>query len=754
MPKFTAAHWGSYRVTEQGLVPVETDPQPADAGRAWLHTSQDASMRVARPAFRRGWLNGRDKDRSGDAQFVELPWDEALDIVADEVRRVIATHGNSAIYAGSYGWASAGRFHHAQSQLKRFLNCIGGYTYSKNTYSHAGGEVLWPHVIGSTNLDLVNSLTTWDQITDHCQLLVAFGGISPRTAQISSGGTSTHQLRAWLDRVRDGDCRLVNISPVAGDLEGAEWRSIRPGTDLALILALSHTILSRGLEDRDFLARCTVGSDRFRDSVMGVSDGVPKTPEWAAPICHIPAREIEALAVAMTQARTMLSMAWSLQRQDRGEAVIWAGLNLACLLGQVGQPGCGFGFGYGSMNTNGRPVRRWKWPSMPQGINPVTEFIPTARITDMLESPGQQYRYDGGTYTYPDARLVWWAGGNPFHHHQDLNRLARAWRNPETVIVNDFVWNATARRADIVLPCTSPLERDDLMLQSKDPVAIFMSRVLDPFGEARCDYDIFAGLASRMGVADAFTEGRSHDDWLRHLWAEAQRSAAARGVTLPDFDGFREIGWVDIPDSAFSETLFESFVRDPSAHPLKTPSGRIEMASATIGAMGIAELSDTPDWREPVEWLGRAQADELHLISPQPQHRLHGQNDASAEICSHKVRGRELCRLHPDTAAHRNLGEGDVAEIYNVRGACLAAVALDPDMRADCVALPTGAWLDVVEIDGRPVDVHGNPNVLTLDKGSSELSQGTSAHTALVQVRKWGSNLPPVTVFDGPRFER
>lgn len=101
---------------------------------------------------------------------------------------------------------------------------------------------------------------------------------------------------------------------------------------------------------------------------------------------------------------------------------------------------------------------------------------------------------------------------------------------------------------------------------------------------------------------------------------------------------------------------------------------------------------------------------------------------------------------------HRNLSEGDVAEIYNGRGACPAAVALDPAMRTDCVALPTGAWLDVVEIDGRPVDVHGNPNVLTLDKGSTELSQGTSAHTTLMRLRKWDSNLPPVTVFDGPRL--
>ena len=748
--KYTSSHWGTYRITDTGLEPIEQDDAPAPAGRGWYSAATDPKTRVARPSFRVGWLNGRDRIRHGDAEFVEIPWNEALDILSDELKRVIDTYGNSAIYGGSYGWSSAGRFHHAQSQLKHFLNCVGGCTSSKNTYSHAGAEVLWPHLVGLPNRELMHQLTTWDRIADYCKLLVAFGGISPRTAQISAGGTSTHSVQAWLDKIAAGGCRMVNVSPLGSDLGGAEWMPIKPGTDRAMILALSNVILSHGLENRAFLDRCTVGADRFIASVMGEIDGIPKTPEWAASICDVPADQIRALALVLVNSPSMITLSWSLQRQDHGEETIWAGLNLACLVGQIGQPGCGFGFGYGSMNTSGQPVGLWNWPSFPQGRNPVRDFIPVARITEMLERPGDTFTYNGGTYAYPDIRLIWWAGGNPYHHHQDLNRLEQAWQKPETVVVNEHSWTATARRADIVLPATTPLERDDFMMMRRDPVLVYMSAARAPFGEARDEFDIFRDLAERMGVAEAHGESREADDWLPHLWDQARAFGRDNGVALPDFETFKKIGWFEIPNAARSVDFLQDFIASPAENPLNTPSGRIEMASRTIGKMGLDDLSDTPGWRAPFEWLDGKSGNMLHLVSPQPENRLHAQNDAGAETKATKINGREPCRLHPETAASFDLEPGDIAELYNARGACLTAVTLDSQMRSDCVVLPTGAWLDVLDIDGRKIDAHGNPNVLTMDKGSSQLSQGTSAHTTLVQIRKWRGNLPAVTVHEGP----
>lgn len=748
--KYTSSHWGTYRISEGKLEPVDQDQAPAPAGRGWLSAATDPKIRVARPSFRSGWLNGRDRNRNGDAEFVELPWDEALDIVAEELNRVIGKFGNTAIYGGSYGWSSAGRFHHAQSQLKHFLNCIGGCTSSRNTYSHAGAEVLWPHILGLANRDLMHKLTTWDRIADHCKLLVAFGGISPRTAQISAGGTSTHSVQSWLDKIRGGGCRMVSVSPLGSDLAGAEWIAVKPGTDRALILALAHVVLSNGLENRAFLDRYTVGADRFIASVMGEIDGVPKTPEWAEKICDVPADQIRKLAFDLARTPAMISMTWSLQRQDNGEETIWAGLNLACLLGQIGQPGCGFGFGYGSMNTSGQPVGLWNWPSFPQGRNPVKDFIPVARVAEMLERPGGTFRYNGGTYTYPDIKLVWWAGGNPYHHHQDLNRLAKAWQNPETVIVNEHSWTATARRADIVLPATTPLERDDFMMMRRDPVLVYMSAARAPFGEARNEFDMFRDLATRMGVADDHGNGREEGAWLPYLWEQAQKYGRENGIDLPGLDAFKKTGWLEIPDAARSLDFLEDFIADPQENPLNTPSGRIEMASRAIGDMQLDDLTETPGWREPYEWLSGDTGDMLHLISPQPESRLHAQNDAGTETAETKHKGREPCRLHPATATKYGLSEGDIAELHNARGACLSAVTLCDDMRPDCVVLATGAWLDILDVDDRALDVHGNPNVLTRDKGSSQLSQGNSAHTTLVHIRKWAGNLPPVKVLDGP----
>lgn len=220
--KYTAARWGTYRVEgtrgAPSLAPDARDPHPARIGGGWLDAMQNTQTRIARPSIREGWLKGRDRHRSGDAAFVELPWDEALDILGAELARVTTTYGNRAIFAGSYGWASAGRFDHAQSQLRRFLNTIGGYTGAADTYSHAGAEVILPHIVGMSNQVFQDQMTSWPLIAEHCETLVAFGGISKRAAQVASSGTSRHDTQDWLDRAAAKGCRIVNVSPLRSDM--------------------------------------------------------------------------------------------------------------------------------------------------------------------------------------------------------------------------------------------------------------------------------------------------------------------------------------------------------------------------------------------------------------------------------------------------------------------------------------------------------------------------------------------------------
>lgn len=750
--RYTASHWGAYQFEEgaTALSPLDGDTAPSRIGRGWVSAAQDANSRIMQPAVRRGWLagdGGAGRCRDG---FVEVSWDMALALAAGEINRVRKEHGNGAIFGGSYGWASAGRFHHAQGHMRRFLNMVGGYVAARDTYSHAAAEVLFPHVLGLTNQQMQDQMTSMPLIAAHCDVLLAFGGISARTAQITSAGTTRHEVPDWLETLRSSGARLINVSPRATDFTGAEWWSIRPGTDVALMLALTWEIVAADRADTGFLDRCTSGWPDYRAYLSGETDGQPKTADWAAPLCALSADRIRALAIELVDRKSMITLNWGMQRADHGEQPLWAGLGLACVIGQIGQPGTGFGFGYGSTTPVGRAARLIPWPSVPQGVNPVKDYIPVARLTDMLETPGDSYPYNGEVRVYPDIRLIWWTGGNPFHHQQDLNRLERAWQKPETVIVNDHSWTATARRADIVLPATSPLERHDIMMNRRDPSLIYMSPLMKPPGAARDDFVIFSDLAERMGFGAAYTEGRDTIGWLRHLWDQSRAVARAEGVALPAFDMFREMGRFDLPDSAETRIALQGFVADPAGAPLATESGRITLFNNGIAAMAHADCPGHPCWLPSVESLLTAAPDELHLISGQPDTRLHAQNDRGSEAQGDKVEGREAACLHPDTARAHGLAAGDVLRLYNTRGACLAGLRLSEEMCRDCIALATGAWFDPQIVDGVSLEVHGNPNALTLDKGTSSLAQGNIAHTTLVRIALWTGPLPELTIARPP----
>tara|TARA_Y100000310_G_scaffold274874_1_gene291166 strand:- start:9986 stop:11116 length:1131 start_codon:yes stop_codon:yes gene_type:complete len=371
----------------------------------------------------------------------------------------------------------------------------------------------------------------------------------------------------------------------------------------------------------------------------------------------------------------------------------------------------------------------------------------------MLLHPGEPYQFNGMDCRYPDIKLVYWSGGNPFHHHQDVNRLIRAWQGPDTIIVNEPWWTATARHADIVLPATTSLERNDLSASAGDRFVMAMQKSVEPVGDARNDFDIFLGLARRLGIAEAFDEGRDEEAWVRHLYDLTHRFAAQRGVELPGFDAFWEQGFVEIPPPAKPFVMFDDFRSDPEEHPLRTPSGKVEIFSEKIAGFGYDDCPGHPVWQEPVEWLGAESAKRypLHLISNQPSARLHSQMDQGSVSRETKIRGREPITMHTDDATARGLADGDIARVFNDRGEVLAGVAISDGILPGVVALATGAWYDPLE-PGKAgtLDIHGNPNVLTLDKGTSKLAQGPAAQSALVEIDRYDGVLPEITVFSQP----
>ncbi|WP_341540461.1 molybdopterin-dependent oxidoreductase [Pseudonocardia endophytica] len=735
-----SAHWGVFNARREDgrwrVRPHAGDPDPSPVLDN-IPDALDHPARVAAPAVRRSWWeNGPGPDdRRGTDEYVEVGWDEVLDRLAGELSRVRTDHGDAAIYGGSYGWASAGRFHHAQGQLHRFLAVTGGYTQSVNTYSGGAAEVILPRILGG--FDAVTRYSvSWDQVAAHTDTVLAFGGMALKNSTVASGGVSRHVERGAMRSARARGTRFVLVSPLRPDLPDdvdAQWLPIEPGTDVALMLALMHEVVAAGRHDREFLATHCAGWETLEPYLAS------RTPEWAAVITGIDAATIRELAARLGTGRTLVTCAQSLQRAEHGEQPVWGGMALAAVLGQIGLPGGGFCYGLGSLGHYGRPRNAVPVPTLKRTPNPVREYIPVARVADMLLHPGEPYDYNGERRTYPHVRLAYWIGGNPFHHHQDLNRLRRAVGRLDTFVVHEPFWTATARHADVVLPSTTTLEREDIGASGSDPLLVAMKPLSAPVGGSRDDYAIFTELAERLGHAREFTEGRTAREWLGHLYLRTQKALVDRGDPAPDFDDFWAAGELELPPGPDDGGVLARFRADPEGHRLPTPSGLIEIASSTIAGFGYDDCPGHPAWLEPVERPDARHP--LWLVANQPSTRLHSQLDFGAHSRGAKRGGREVLRMHPDDAAARGITDGDVVRMANDRGAALATARVTDEIRAGVVQLPTGAWWDP-EPDG--TCRHGNPNVVTRDAGSSKLAQGCTGQLCAVQLERFDGDPPPV----------
>ncbi len=761
----TSTHWGHYQIEVdgeeiKGVHAYQTEQAPAPIAQS-LHDITDKGARVAQPMVRASFLEkGVNSNRTlrGREPFVAISWEQAFDLVASELKRVAETHGNEAIYAGSYGWGSPGALHFPRWNMHQLLNLNGGFTDSVGSYSTAASEAITKYILDD-NGGLVFDAPAWSDIAENAELVVLFGGTRVNNSQVSFGGLGAHTPEAGMKQAREAGVQFINIGPIRDDVTlelGAEWYAPRPNTDTAIMLAMAHTLVSENLVDQAFVDTYTVGFDRFRPYLLGKTDGQPKDAEWAEAISALPAETIKALARRMAASKTLISVSWAVQRAEHGEQPYWMAVVLASMLGQIGLPGRGVTFGLNAMHALGSSKRPLLgWPSRPAGQNPINSKIPVSRITDMLLNPGQPFQFDGEDLTYPNIQLIYWVGGNPFHHHQDLNRLIKAWQKPETIIINEPFWTATARYADIVLPANTALERNDINFTLLDATITPMRQAVPSYKQARSDYDIFLGIAERLGVAEAYSEGRDEMGWLRHFYEEAIKQAADKGVTLPDFETFWLGEQLQVGGETRRKANVERFREDPSGAPLSTPTGKIEIFSETLNGYGYDNCLGHPAWLPPGEWLGAEIAEKypLHLLSNQPKTRLHSQLDHARVSLGGKQNGREVARMHPEAAATRGISDGDFIRLFNDRGACLAVVSLSDQVHPDVIQLSTGAWYNPADPHiNNGLEIHGNPNVLTRDVGTSKLGQGPSPNSTLVDVEKYTGMIPPITVHQPPEI--
>lgn len=750
----TSAHWGAFEaIVEQGKMvgvqPVQDDPVPNELIEMapWqVH----AANRITSPVVRKSWLEngpGSRNDLRGRDEWVKVSWEKAIQLVSDEIRRLQSTCGPSSIYAGSCGWKSTGMLHNCRALLHRLMNLSGGFLSYSGDYSTGAAQVIMSHVVGST--EVYDQQTTWPDVIDNSELVVLWGCNPYTTLKNSWNVPDRVGLEGFTALAKKGT-RIIAIDPInnPGSKQlNAEWIAPHAYTDAAMLLGIAHTLLSEKLHDEAFLQRYTTGFAPFRASLLGEHDGVAKTAEWASAICGVEAETLRQLARDMAKKRTMIMAGWGIQRQHHGEQPHWLLVTVAAMLGQIGLPGGGFGFSYhyssgGSPSAKGGILSGISAGEAPKNA-PIP--VPVARMADCLANPGKTIDYNGRQVTYPDVKMVYVAGGNPLVHQQDTNNLRQAMQHPETIIVHEPWWTPTAKFADIVLPCTTSYERNDMDMGGdySQRYVFPMHQCVPPQHESRNDFDIFRDIAVRLGVEQAFTEGRDEMLWLKSMYDNMKNQARNAGVPLPPFDQFWQSNnyiRFPVPEENKNWIRFADFRADPLLNPLGTPSGRIEIFSRSVAKMNYDDCPGLPGWFPPHEWRGSevAQRYPLSLNTSHPAHRLHSQLDNTPLRDKYAIGNREAILINTQDAAARQIQSGDLVRAYNDRGQILVGAQVSDDIRPGVVRVCEGAWYDPADLsEPKTLCKNGSVNCLTFDIGSSRLAQANCGHMAQLEVEKY-----------------
>ncbi|WP_298787081.1 molybdopterin guanine dinucleotide-containing S/N-oxide reductase [uncultured Campylobacter sp.] len=799
----TAARWGILKASVKNGKIVKSAPWKITSKipNTLQNTMADLvyNTRIKAPMVRKSYLADPDNPKPelrGLDEWVEVKYEDAIKLVARELKKTREQKGASSVFAGSYGWQSTGNVHVSRTLLHRFMNLTGGFTGVTGDYSTGAAQVIMPHVTGSNQV--YEQQTSWPVVLENSKVVV-FWGLNPISTLRVAWTSSDEQGFKYFEQLKNSDKEIIIIDPiktVSGKyFEGkARWIAPRPNTDVAMMLGMAQYLYSQGKYDKEFLQNYTVGFEKFVPYLTGQSDGVAKTPEWASEICGISADVIKELAIKFYENRTMIMAGWGIQRAHHGEQAHWMIVTLCAMLGQIGLAGGGFGFSYhyanggaptcaggviGGMNAASvGVVKDGKFLGLAQDqkqggeaaqawlANTAKVAFPLARIADVLLNPGKTIDANGAKITYPKIDFIYWVGGNPIVHHQDTNTNIKAWRKPRTIVVNEIYWTPTAKMADIVFPTTTEYERNDITMSGdySNMHIIPMKQVVAKQHGAKDDYQIFTDLCKAYadGLAEVYTDGgKTEMDWIKEFYegaASAVNANTALGIQMPSFEQWWEKNepteFYETPESA-AYVSFEDFRNDPVLEALGTPSGLIEIYSDTIAAMNYKDCGAHPMWFEPVEWLGmKDKPAKFHLLSLHPYDRLHSQQSNTSNRKRYAVADREPVLINTEDAKELGIKQGDLVRVYNARGEILAGANVSDDIMRGVVQIFEGAWYDP---NAEGLCKNGNPNVLTIDLPTSELANGNIAHTALVNIElykhKAGEDIK-LTAFMPPKGAR
>ncbi|TOC21226.1 trimethylamine-N-oxide reductase TorA [Vibrio parahaemolyticus] len=776
--KVTGSHWGAFRAhiyagKVQEIKPLELDKNPTEMLNGIKGIIYSPS-RVRYPMVRLDWLKKHkySADTRGNNRFIRVTWDEALDLFYRELERVQKEYGPWALHAGQTGWNQTGSFNNCTAHMQRAVGMHGNFITKVGDYSTGAGQTIMPYVLGST--EVYAQGTSWSEILENSDNIILWANDPVKNLQVG-WNCETHESFKYLaelkEKVAKGEINVLSVDPVKNKTQRYlenDHLYINPMTDVAFMLAVAHVLYNENLYDKKFIDTYCLGFEEFIQYVQGkTKDKVEKTPEWAAAICGVKADKIREFARMLVSGRTQILMGWCIQRQEHGEQPYWAAAVVAAMVGQIGLPGGGISYGH-HYSSIGVPSTGFAGPggfprNLDQGMKPkwdnndfngYSRTIPVARWIDCLLEPGKEINYNGGKVKLPDFKMMVISGCNPWHHHQDRNRMKKAFRKLQTVVTIEFAWTATCRFSDIVLPACTQWERNDIDVYGSysNKGLIAMHRLVDPLFQSKPDFQIMSELTQRFGRREEYTCGMSEMEWIESLYNDCKKANEGK-FEMPEFNEFWEKSVLDFGEGK-PWVRHADFRKDPELNPLGTPSGFIEITSRKIGRYGYEHCQEHPMWFEKSERSHGGPGSDKYpfwLQSCHPDKRLHSQMCESEEFrATYAVQGREPVYINPIDAKAKGIKDGDLVRVFNGRGQLLAGAVLTDSYPRGVIRIEEGAWYGPLNEKEGAICTYGDPNTLTQDIGSSELAQATSANTCIVDFEKFTGKVPPVTSFGGP----
>lgn len=751
--------------------------------RMWLLGAD----RLKYPMIRKHWEpGGGNKALRGKDEWVRISWDEALDILAGELKRVKESYGNEAILAPWVGVLAA-----------RALGAYGGFTDQWG--AHSTGTWLPAHLYTGFGYPSWND--RYDMVETKLFLL---WGCNPVWSQAGLPAYTYQQAK------KNG-ARFIAIDPFYNptyEMLTDEWVPIRPGTDHALILGMIHTLLveddpaANPLIDWDFLHRCTVGFDRdhmpegadpgdnLMDYVLGKEDGQPRDAEWASQICGAPPERIRWLARLLANEKdAAICTSGGVARVDNADLLPQAFIALTAMTGHFGKAHSQLGVHH-HFGTNGGP-------QLVQGQNSRSYAHSHLRSDPILNPVGDNMMAGGfqhtsrkgcinineintavlnGEYTGVDGekvpidiRMIYHAHGSRVNQLPNTIEGIAAHRKVEFVVTQNMFMNADAIYSDLVLPVTSRWERDGNVCIGYREQLLWHSKVIEPYFECKDDLWIGVELAKRLGIDPKIVEPWPWKQEIFNQVADArvmnedgksfeplvtitEQDIAAEGVEGTPQQGritvgeFRKNGIYHIPRAPGDNHGFvylKEFRDDPEANPLKTKSGKLEIHCQTladsVNRLGWSTVRPFPAYTPPrdgyeatfADWETRTKGDyplqiyNIHM--PRRAHTFFDNATAMRELFPHEF------IMNPIDAEPRGIANGDTVLVRSPWGRIMRTVWVTPLIMPGVTILGQGARVDLDEATG--IDMGGCANVL---KGSQPTGGGHIGWNSLIaEVEKW-----------------